>query len=255
MFRRMAARERDFGFRRVSESEHAGLVGRVFDSVAPRYDLMNDLMSGGLHRLWKTALVDWLRPRPGLAHLDLAGGTGDVAFRVLGRLGDDAETAGMVIADRNAAMLGVARDRAIDRGYLREIEYVCADAAELPLPSASYDSCTIAFGLRNVTRRAEALAEARRILVPGGHFLCLEFSRVMVPALRPLYDAYSFRVLPALGGIVAQDRDAYVYLAESIRQFPDQDTLAGEMRAAGFGNVTWRNLSAGICAIHSGWRV
>ncbi len=255
MFRRMAARERDFGFRRVSEAEHAGLVGRVFDSVAPRYDLMNDLMSGGLHRAWKAALVDWLRPRPGLVHLDLAGGTGDVAFRVLDRLGEDAETAEIAIADRTPAMLSVARDRAIDRGFLAELSYVCADAAALPFPPGTFDSCTIAFGLRNVTRRADALAEARRVLAPGGHFLCLEFSRVVLPALRPLYDAYSFRVLPALGEAVARDRDSYRYLAESIRQFPDQETLAGEMHAAGFGNVTWRNLSAGICAIHSGWRV
>ncbi len=254
MFRRMTE-ERDFGFRQVSEAEHAGLVGRVFDSVAPRYDLMNDLMSGGLHRLWKAALVDWLRPRPGLVHLDLAGGTGDVAFRILGRLGEKAATAGIVVADRNAAMLDRARDRAIDRGFLDEIDYACTDAAELPFPSGAFDSCTIAFGLRNVTRRADALAEARRILAPGGHFLCLEFSRVLVPALRPLYDAYSFRVLPALGEAVARDRDAYLYLAESIRRFPDQETLADELRAAEFGNVTWRNLSAGICAIHSGWRV
>jgi demethylmenaquinone methyltransferase/2-methoxy-6-polyprenyl-1,4-benzoquinol methylase len=244
----------DFGFRRVSAAEHAGLVGRVFSSVAPRYDLMNDLMSGGLHRLWKAALIERLHPRPRQRLADLAGGTGDIAFRFLEGLDGGAARGGATMIDRNPEMLAVARDRAIDRGILRELDLVCADAAELPLPARSFDSCTIAFGLRNVTRRGEALAEARRILKPGGHFLCLEFSRFMIPALAPLYDFYSFRVLPALGGIVAGDADAYRYLAESIRRFPDQDALAGEMRAAGFGNVTWRNLSGGIVALHSGWR-
>ena len=245
------SRETDFGFKRVSEAEHFGLVGQVFDSVAARYDLMNDLMSAGLHRLWKAELIVRVRPRPGMALADLAGGTGDVAFRFLAA----AEGTTAVIADANAAMLEVAKDRAVDRGILEGLEFVCADAAELPLPDASFDAVTIAFGLRNVTRRAEALAEALRILKPGGHFLCLEFSRLIVPALRPLYDAYSFRVLPALGGIVAGDAESYRYLAESIRRFPDQATLAAEMRAAGFGNVTWRNLSAGIVALHSGWRI
>jgi demethylmenaquinone methyltransferase/2-methoxy-6-polyprenyl-1,4-benzoquinol methylase len=245
------SRERDFGFKRVSEAEHFGLVGQVFDSVAGRYDLMNDLMSAGLHRLWKAALIARVRPRPGMALLDLAGGTGDVSFRFLAA----AEGTTAVIADANAAMLEVAQDRAIDRGILDGLDFVCADAADLPLPDSTFDAATIAFGLRNVTRRADALAEARRVLKPGGHFLCLEFSRLIVPALRPLYDAYSFRVLPALGGIVAGDADSYRYLAESIRRFPDQETLVAEMRAAGFGNVTWQNLSAGIVALHSGWRI
>jgi demethylmenaquinone methyltransferase/2-methoxy-6-polyprenyl-1,4-benzoquinol methylase len=244
-------RETDFGFRRVGEAEHFGLVGRVFDSVASRYDLMNDLMSAGLHRLWKAALIERVRPRPGMALCDIAGGTGDVAFRFLGA----AEGTTATIVDANAAMLEVAKDRAVDRGILEGIEFVCADAADLPLPDAIFDAATIAFGLRNVTRRADALAEARRILKPGGHFLCLEFSRLIVPALRPLYDAYSFRVLPALGGIVAGDAESYRYLAESIRRFPDQETLAAEMTEAGFGNVTWRNLTAGIVALHSGWRI
>jgi demethylmenaquinone methyltransferase/2-methoxy-6-polyprenyl-1,4-benzoquinol methylase len=243
--------DRDFGFKRVSEAEHFGLVGQVFDSVATRYDLMNDLMSAGLHRLWKSALIARVHPRPGMRLADLAGGTGDVAFRFLAA----AEGTTAVIADANAAMLGVARDRAVDRGILDGLEFVVADAADLPLPDSGFDAATIAFGLRNVTRRADALAEARRILKPGGHFLCLEFSRLLIPALRPLYDAYSFRVLPALGGIVAGDADSYRYLAESIRRFPDQETLAAEMRAAGFANVTWRNLSAGIVALHSGWRI
>jgi demethylmenaquinone methyltransferase/2-methoxy-6-polyprenyl-1,4-benzoquinol methylase len=252
MFRPMAQpRETDFGFRRVGEDEHAGLVGQVFASVASRYDLMNDLMSGGLHRLWKSTLIAQLRPRPGMRLADLAAGTGDVAFRFLAA----ANGTTAAIADRSAAMLDVARDRAVDRGILDGLEFVCADAADLPFPDASFDAATIAFGLRNVTRRADALAEALRILKPGGHFLCLEFSRLIVPALRPLYDAYSFRVLPALGGIVAGDAESYRYLAESIRRFPDQERLAAEMRKAGFGNVTWRNLSAGIVALHSGWRI
>jgi demethylmenaquinone methyltransferase/2-methoxy-6-polyprenyl-1,4-benzoquinol methylase len=212
---------------------------------------MNDLMSAGLHRLWKATLIARVRPRPGMALLDLAGGTGDVAFRFLAA----AERTTAVIADANAAMLEVAKDRAVDRGILDGLEFVCADAADLPFPDASFDVATIAFGLRNVTRRADALAEALRILKPGGHFLCLEFSRLIVPALRPLYDAYSFRVLPALGGIIAGDAESYRYLVESIRRFPDQERLAAEMRKAGFGNVTWRNLSAGVVALHSGWRI
>jgi demethylmenaquinone methyltransferase/2-methoxy-6-polyprenyl-1,4-benzoquinol methylase len=248
----VAPREADFGFKRVREDEHADLVGRVFDSVASRYDLMNDLMSGGMHRLWKAELMERLRPQPGMRLADLAGGTGDVAFRFLNKLDGDGEA---IILDRNAAMLGVARDRAIDRGILQGIAFVCADAAALPVPSASFDAATIAFGLRNVTRRAEALAEARRILKPGGHFLCLEFSHLVLPGLQPLYDAYSFRVLPALGRAVAGDADPYRYLAESIRRFPDQETLADEMRTAGFDNVTWRNIAAGIVALHSGWRI
>jgi demethylmenaquinone methyltransferase/2-methoxy-6-polyprenyl-1,4-benzoquinol methylase len=186
-----------------------------------------------------------------MALCDIAGGTGDVAFRFLGAAGGTTA----VIVDANATMLEVAKDRAVDRGILEGIEFVCADAADLPLPDAAFDAATIAFGMRNVTRRADALSEARRILKPGGHFLCLEFSHLIVPALRPLYDAYSFRVLPALGGIVAGDAESYRYLAESIRRFPDQETLAAEMTEAGFGNVTWRNLTAGIVALHSGWRI
>jgi demethylmenaquinone methyltransferase/2-methoxy-6-polyprenyl-1,4-benzoquinol methylase len=247
-----APRGADFGFKRVREDEHAEMVGRVFDSVATRYDLMNDLMSGGLHRLWKAELIDRLRPQPGMCLADLAGGTGDIAFRFLNKLDGEGEA---LVLDRNAAMLAVARDRAIDRGILKGIDFVCADAAALPVPTAGFDAVTIAFGLRNVTLRAEALTEAVRILKPGGHFLCLEFSHLVLPGLQPLYDAYSFRVLPALGKAVAGDAEAYRYLAESIRRFPDQETLAEEMRGAGFGNVTWRNIAAGICALHSGWRI
>jgi len=244
--------ETDFGYRRVAAEEHVRLVRGVFDSVASKYDLMNDLMSGGLHRAWKAALMDWLDPRPGQTLADLAAGTGDIAIRFMKRV----KGAGAgILCDAAESMLRVAVDRALDAGIASGLSYVCADAAALPLARDTADCCTIAFGLRNVTRRAEALREIHRILKPGGHFLCLEFSHVGVPFLRELYDLYSFRVLPALGEIVAGDREAYRYLAESIRRFPDQQALAGEIAEAGFANVRWRSLSAGIVAIHSGWRI
>jgi demethylmenaquinone methyltransferase/2-methoxy-6-polyprenyl-1,4-benzoquinol methylase len=245
------ARTAWFGFRQVASGQKSGLVRGVFDSVAERYDLMNDLMSGGVHRLWKAALIDRLAPRGALALLDMAGGTGDVALRVLAR----APRARVLVADMNERMLSVGRDRAIDRGILEGLDYLTCDAETLPLPSRSFDAYTIAFGLRNVTRIERALAEAHRVLKPGGRFLCLEFSRVVVPALARLYDAYSFRVLPELGARVARDREAYQYLVESIRRFPPQEALAGMMRAAGFEQVGYGNLSGGIAAIHSGWRV
>ncbi len=248
------AEETDFGFRRVASDQHARLVSAVFGSVAARYDLMNDLMSGGLHRLWKAALLDRLRPRPGMTLIDIAGGTGDVAIGALERVRDK-EQAHAIICDASPAMMAVARDRARDRGIVHGLDLVCADAAALPLDSGQADACTIAFGLRNVTRRAGALDEARRILRPGGHFLCLEFSSLVLPLLRPLYDAYSFHVLPWLGGLVTGDAAAYRYLVESIRRFPDQETLAGELRTAGFDRVGYRNLSGGIVALHSAWRI
>jgi demethylmenaquinone methyltransferase/2-methoxy-6-polyprenyl-1,4-benzoquinol methylase len=238
-----------FGFRRVAADEHAALVRGVFDSVAGRYDLMNDLMSGGLHRLWKRTLLDRLRPGANL--VDVAGGTGDIAFGYLDRRDGGRAT----IVDANAEMLRVGRDRAMDRGLFADIALVRADAAALPIADRAADAVTIAFGLRNVSRRAAALAEMRRILVPGGHLLCLEFSRVVLPALSRLYDIYSFHVVPRLGRWVAGDAESYRYLVESIREFPDQETLAGELRDAGFGNVTFVNLSGGIVALHSAWRV
>ena len=241
-----------FGFRDVDAGEHGGLVRDVFDSVAGRYDLMNDLMSGGLHRLWKSALIDWLNPRPGNTLIDVAGGTGDIAFRFLERAGDTAQVA---ICDVNEQMLNVGADRAIDRGVLSGLSVICGDAQSLPIAGNSVDACTIAFGLRNVTHRDKALAEMRRILRPGGHFLCLEFSHPVLPLLKPLYDMYSFKVLPVLGARIAGDGDAYRYLVESIRAFPDQETLLGELTDAGFGNVSYRNYSGGIVAIHSGWRI
>ncbi len=250
-----AADQTDFGDRRVETAEHRHLVQRVFDSVAGRYDLMNDLMSGGLHRLWKRMLMDRLNPRPGMRLIDIAGGTGDVALRFLRRAGGADAGSSAVICDINQAMLGIGKERMIDAGIVHGVSYVCCDAEALALDSRSADGCTIAFGLRNVTRRAPALAEARRVLKPGGHFLCLEFSPVVAPMLAPLYDAYSRRVLPALGEAVTGDRDAYAYLVESIRRFPAPETLAEEMADAGFGNITWNAFSGGIVAIHSGWRI
>jgi demethylmenaquinone methyltransferase / 2-methoxy-6-polyprenyl-1,4-benzoquinol methylase len=247
-----------FGFETVPEPEKAKRVRQVFESVSDRYDLMNDLMSGGIHRLWKQAMIDWLAPRPGLHLLDVAGGTGDIALRVIARLGVD-RVGQIVVCDLTPEMLAVGRDRAIDQGLLPSHpgspRWVCGDAEALPLADRSVEAYTIAFGLRNVTRIEAALAEARRVLMPGGRFLCLEFSRVAVPLLAGLYDLYSFKVLPALGGWVAGDRDAYRYLVESIRRFPSQDELAGLVTDAGFGQVGYRNLTGGIAALHSAWRL
>ncbi len=242
----------DFGYRAVPVGEKGTLVRGVFGSVAQRYDLMNDLMSGGLHRLWKAALIDWLRPRPGWHHLDVAGGTGDVALRVRGATGGKARVS---VCDASPEMLARGRDRAIDRGILRRLDWLCADAEALPIASGSVDGYTIAFGLRNVTHIDRALAEAHRVLKPGGRFLCLEFSHVVVPLLGTLYDRYSFSVIPWLGQIVAGDRGAYQYLVESIRRFPPQDELAEAMGAAGLGRVAVRNLSGGIVALHSAWKI
>jgi demethylmenaquinone methyltransferase / 2-methoxy-6-polyprenyl-1,4-benzoquinol methylase len=241
-----------FGFRSVPAEEKASLVRAVFDSVAPRYDLMNDLMSGGVHRLWKIALIDWVRPRRGQLVLDVAGGTGDVAQGLLGRMGGAGR---VVVCDINEAMLRVGRDRAIDRGILAGIEWIVGDAERLPVAPHSVDACTIAFGLRNVTHPEAALAEAYRVLKPGGRFACLEFSHVGEPTLARLYDIYSFAVLPVLGRLVAGDRDSYRYLVESIRRFPPQEELAGMMRDAGFERVAFRNFTGGVAALHTGWRL
>ena len=251
---REQGRKTSFGYREVSEDEKAPLVRGVFTSVASRYDLMNDLMSGGIHRLWKTAMIDWLMPRPRQAFLDLAGGTGDIAFRILDRLGPEAPGR-LAVCDLTPGMIAVGRDRALDRGRLTGIDWVCGDAEDLPFATGSHDAVTIAFGLRNVTDIDEALAEARRVLRPGGRFLCLEFSRVVLPLLAELYDRYSFTVLPWLGEVVAGDAESYRYLAESIRRFPAQEELAELLRAAGFAQVRVRNLSGGIAALHSAWRI
>jgi demethylmenaquinone methyltransferase/2-methoxy-6-polyprenyl-1,4-benzoquinol methylase len=241
----------DFGYADVAAEEKPRLVSGLFSRVARRYDLMNDLMSGGLHRLWKETLVDQLRPRDAMRLVDVAGGTGDIAFRVLAR----APGAFVSVSDLNLDMLAVGRNRALDRGLVHGIDWVAADAEALPFPDMSADAVTIAFGLRNVTRRERALAEMRRVLKPGGRLLCLEFSRVAVPLLGALYERYSFGVVPWIGQLVARDRDAYRYLVESIRRFPAQPELAAMMRAAGFERAAWRNLSGGIVAIHSAWRL
>jgi demethylmenaquinone methyltransferase/2-methoxy-6-polyprenyl-1,4-benzoquinol methylase len=240
----------DFGYRRVPEAAKASLVRRVFDSVAPRYDLMNDLMSVGLHRRWKAALVDWLGPRKGMTLLDAGGGTGDVALRFRERGGGRA-----IVLDANARMLGEGRGRAAGRGGPEGVLWVAGDAEALPLPDSSVDAYATAFCIRNVTRPEIQLAEARRVLKPGGRFLCLEFSRLAVPALDRLYDAYSFGVLPALGRAVAGDAEAYRYLAESIRRFPAQEPFARMIQAAGLARVAYRNLAGGVAAIHSAWRL
>jgi demethylmenaquinone methyltransferase/2-methoxy-6-polyprenyl-1,4-benzoquinol methylase len=245
-------RDTDFGFRRVSEKEKTRLVHGVFDRVAARYDLMNDLMSGGIHRLWKMHLIERLDPRPGQTLLDLAGGTGDVARRALDRAGNGGIA---IVCDINESMIRRGRDRSIDRGILDDIIWLAGNAESLPLADGSVDACTISFGLRNVTRIDLALREIRRVLRPGGRFLSLEFSRVEGALMRRAYDLYSFALLPRLGQVVTRDRDAYQYLVESIRRFPPQQELAAMMEEAGFEQVRWRNLSGGIAAIHTGWRL
>jgi demethylmenaquinone methyltransferase/2-methoxy-6-polyprenyl-1,4-benzoquinol methylase len=246
--------EADFGFRRVPEQAKSPLVRAVFDRVASRYDVMNDLMSAGIHRLWKDEMVAWLGPRPGQVLLDVAGGTGDIALRALPRL---APAAGglAVVCDANRQMLETGRARALDDGILTGVEWVCGDAEALPLADRCCDLYTIAFGLRNVTRIDRALAEARRVLRPGGRFLCLEFTPAVSPLLQPLYDLYSFGVLPLLGQLVAGDRDAYTYLVESIRRFPPQSELSERIAAAGLDRPRFRNLTGGIAALHSAWRL
>ena len=241
-----------FGYRNVPAADKAGMVRQVFESVAPRYDLMNDLMSGGVHRLWKNALIDQANPRPGERFLDVAGGTGDIAFRILKR---QRERADVTVCDINPAMLAVGRDRAVDRGLLQGLNWTTGDAENLPFPDRSFDGYTIAFGLRNVTDIDKALGEAWRVLKPGGRFYCLEFSKVTSAPLGRVYDAYSARALPFFGRLVAKDAESYGYLHESIRRFPPQRELAQRLRRAGFANVTWRDMTLGVVALHSGWRI
>ncbi|HEU0222984.1 MAG TPA: bifunctional demethylmenaquinone methyltransferase/2-methoxy-6-polyprenyl-1,4-benzoquinol methylase UbiE [Paracoccaceae bacterium] len=239
-----------FGFDEIPEAEKAGRVQEVFTSVASRYDLMNDAMSLGIHRLWKDALIDWLAPRPDLRLLDVAGGTGDVAFRFLRRGGGAA-----VVCDMNEDMLAEGRRRAVAEGLSDRLDWVRGDAMALPFGDRTFGAYTISFGIRNVTRPEAALSEAYRVLRRGGRFLCLEFSRVPNEGLRWLYDRYSFGVIPRLGGILAGDRESYQYLVESIRRFPNQENFAAMIRGAGFELVKYRNLSFGVVAIHSGWKL
>ena len=240
----------DFGFRQVPVEEKKTLVREVFDSVATRYDLMNDLMSLGIHRAWKREFIAALAPRPDRTLLDLAGGTGDITFGWLAGGGGPA-----ILSDINAAMLSVGRDRALGRGFARGLSFLVADAERLPLPDRTVDTVTMSFGLRTCTDKPAVLREARRVLRPGGRFMVLEFSRFQVAALAPVYDAWSFKVLPRLGRYVARDENSYQYLAESIRMMPDQEKLAGMMGEAGLSRVKVRNLTGGIAAIHTGWRL
>ena len=245
----------DFGFRRVALEDKQQLVDDVFHSVARRYDLMNDLMSAGLHRAWKAALVNAVNPPKSdrdFRLLDVAGGTGDIAFRVI-----EAGGAGtfVTVLDINAQMLAVGRERADENGLSYAVDFIEANAEGLPLPDKSYDAYTIAFGIRNVPRIDAALREAYRVLRPGGHFLCLEFSSVDVPGLDRLYDLYSFNAIPAIGRAVAGDAESYRYLVESIRKFPKPQAFAAMIRDAGFGRVSYTPMTGGIVAMHSGWRL
>lgn len=239
-----------FGFSRVAPDEKTARVREVFSSVAGKYDVMNDLMSLGMHRLWKDHFVAHMRPRPGEAILDVAGGTGDIAQRCAAKTKGQAA---ITVCDINPDMLRVGRDKAVDAGWLSEISWIAGSAEALPVADSSMDLVCISFGLRNVTRIDAALAEFARVLKPGGRFYCMEFSPGVLPPLKKLYDLYSFSVLPWLGEKVAADRDSYQYLAESIRQFPPQEELASRMQKAGFSQVRYENLLGGIVAIHSGW--
>ena len=241
-----------FGFRDVAPEDKPALIRGVFSSVASRYDLMNDLMSAGGHRLWKEAFVDWLNPQPGSSVLDVAGGTGDIAFRIAQRLRPKGGAAAITVCDVNEDMLAHGRRRPEARDSA--ISWLCGAAEALPVESSSQDAYAIAFGIRNTTHLDKALAEAYRVLKPGGRFLCLEFSRVAAPGLDDLYDLYSFAVLPRLGELVAGDGAAYRYLAESIRRFPAQIPFVRKIEKAGFSQVKHRNLSGGIAAMHSGWK-
>lgn len=240
-----------FGYREVPESDKHRFVGDVFRSVASKYDLMNDLMSLGVHRVWKAFAVGQCGVRTGQRVLDLAGGTGDLAARLVTRVGDSGE---VVIADINDAMLDVGRARLADRGLVANIRFVRADAEALPFPENYFDCIIIGFGLRNVTRQQRALDSMFRVLRPGGRAIVLEFSRPVLPGLGKLYDAYSFSLLPWLGRVVAKDEASYRYLAESIRKHPDQETLKGMMQQSGFERVEYHNLSGGIVALHKGYK-
>lgn len=240
-----------FGFQTVPEAEKAGMVHGVFTRVANRYDVMNDVMSMGIHRLWKDAMMDWLAPRSGQRLLDVAGGTGDIAFRFLAR----ARSGRATVCDMTEQMLVEGRKRAEAGNLTAQLDWVAGDAMALPFADASFDVYTISFGIRNVTRIADALAEAFRVLRPGGRLMVLEFSQLPNPALQWAYDRYSFNVIPLMGQVIAGDRPSYQYLVESIRRFPDQEAFAAMIRQAGFGQVNYRNLSMGIAALHSGWKI
>ena len=240
-----------FGYQEVAEDQKAGLVHGVFTNVASKYDIMNDVMSVGIHRVWKDAMMDWLAPRDGQKLLDVAGGTGDVAFRFLKR----APGASATVLDMTESMLVEGQKRAEAAQMAEKLDWIVGDAMALPFPDNTFDRYTISFGIRNVTRIPDALSEAFRVLRPGGRLMVLEFSQLPNDGLQKLYDLYSFNVIPRMGQLIAGDRDSYQYLVESIRRFPDQETFADMIRTAGFEQVSYRNLSMGIAALHAGWKI
>ncbi|PIE16225.1 MAG: bifunctional demethylmenaquinone methyltransferase/2-methoxy-6-polyprenyl-1,4-benzoquinol methylase UbiE [Rhodobacterales bacterium] len=240
-----------FGFKTVAEADKANMVHGVFSNVASKYDVMNDAMSMGVHRLWKDAMMDWLAPRAGQKLLDVAGGTGDISFRFLKRAGQAHAT----VLDMTEAMLVEGAKRADASQLSEQLDWVVGDAMALPFKDNSFDVYTISFGIRNVTRIPDALSEAFRVLRPGGRLMVLEFSQIPNALMQKVYDLYSFNIIPKMGQIIANDRDSYQYLVESIRKFPKQETFADMIRTAGFENVKYRNLSMGIAALHSGWKI
>lgn len=240
-----------FGFKTVPEHEKAGRVQGVFNSVASKYDIMNDVMSLGIHRVWKDAMMDWLAPRAGQRLLDVAGGTGDISFRFLNRAGSGHST----VLDLTQPMLEEGRKRAEAEDLEDSLDWVTGDAMALPFADNTFDVYTISFGIRNVTRPQEALNEAFRVLKPGGRLMVLEFSQLPNDGLQKLYDLYSFNVIPRMGKMIANDYDSYQYLVESIRNFPDQETFLAMVREAGFENAKYRNMSMGIACLHSGWKI
>jgi demethylmenaquinone methyltransferase/2-methoxy-6-polyprenyl-1,4-benzoquinol methylase len=249
--KRMTENTTHFGAQTILEDEKAGKVRSLFTDVANKYDVMNDVMSMGIHRIWKEAMMDWLAPRPGQKLLDVAGGTGDVSFKFLKRAGQGHAT----VCDLTEGMLIEGRKRAEAEAMQDSLDWVVGDAMDLPFEDSTFDVYTISFGIRNVTRPQVALNEAYRVLKPGGRLMVLEFSQLPNPMMQKAYDLYSFNVIPQMGHMIANDRDSYQYLVESIRNFPDQETFLGMVRTAGFENAKYRNMTMGIAALHSGWKI
>ena len=247
----MTEKTTHFGFQDIPEAEKAGRVRGVFGSVASKYDVMNDAMSFGIHRIWKDAMMDWLAPRPGQRLLDVAGGTGDISFRFLDRAGQGHAT----VLDLTEPMLVEGRKRAEAASMAGSLDWVVGDAMALPFADNSFDVYTISFGIRNVTRPQEALNEAYRVLKPGGRMMVLEFSQIPNDLMQKVYDLYSFNIIPQMGKVIANDRDSYQYLVESIRKFPDQETFLQMVKGAGFEQAKYRNLTMGIACLHSGWKL